>query len=168
MNTHTRSTKCQYKAARSTSKFLRAVTPPVNEKKNRDKDVQHACIKSLAAFLNAEYGGSLLIGVRDDGKVMGTRIDGFKHRGSEDPDKAMLHLVNLINRDIGPTFSPSCDMRAVTSGGKTVIWVKVSPAMRSPAWTKKGDESVFYVRQGPRTGSLDQAQAEEYISDHFD
>ncbi len=152
----------------TTLEFKATMRYNLHEKKNRDKNVQHACIKTIAAFLNSSYGGSLLIGVRDDRKVMGTRIDGFRDRGSEDSDKAMLHLVNLINRDIGPTFTPSCDMRAVASGGKTVIWVKVSPAMRAPAWTKKGDESVFYVRQGPRTAALDQAQAEEYIANHFD
>jgi len=152
----------------STLEFKATMRYNLHERKNRDKVVEHNCIKTIAAFLNSNYGGNLLIGVRDDKKVMGTAIDDFS-----DPDKAMLHLVNLINRDIGPTFSPQCDIRAVETDGKTVIWVKVSPAMIAPAWAKKKDERdddwkmIFYVRQGPRTGSYTQEEAETYISQHF-
>jgi type I restriction enzyme R subunit len=146
----------------STVEFKSTLRYNLYERKNKDKMVEHNCVKTIAAFLNSNYGGNLLIGVRDDKEIMGIAIDDFS-----DVDKAMLHLTNLINRDIGPTFSPLCNIRAVKTNDKHLIWLKVSPAMIAPAWTKKGDDTKFYVRQGPRTGSYTIEQAEIYIDQHF-
>jgi len=145
----------------STLEFKATMRYNLHNRVNKDPVITHNCIKTIAAFLNSRFGGSLLIGVRDNGEIKGIEIDGF-----DDSDKAMLHLVNIINRDIGPTFSPHCNMRVVEVEGKPVIWVKVSAALNE-AWTKKDDENIFYVRQGPRTGKLTLEEAEQYISSNF-
>jgi len=145
----------------STLEFKATMRYNLHDRVNKDPVITHNCIKTIAAFLNSRFGGSLLIGVRDNGEIKGIEIDGF-----DDSDKAMLHLVNIINRDIGPTFSPHCNMRVVEVEGKPVIWVKVSAALNE-AWTKKDDENIFYVRQGPRTGKLTVEEAEQYISSNF-
>jgi predicted HTH transcriptional regulator len=57
-------------------------------------------LKTVAGFLNA-HGGTLMVGVDDDGKVLGLAADGFPNE-----DKMGLHLVNLIRDRIGDVFLP--------------------------------------------------------------
>jgi predicted HTH transcriptional regulator len=59
-----------------------------------------AALKTIAGFLNAS-GGTLVIGVADDGKVLGLAADGFPNE-----DKMGLHLVNLLRDRVGEMFLP--------------------------------------------------------------
>ncbi|MGD9045550.1 MAG: response regulator, partial [Desulfobacterales bacterium] len=60
-----------------------------------DKGIEKAWLKSVVAFLNTD-GGILLIGVADDGEILGTDADQF-----ESDDRYLLHLNNLIQQHIG-------------------------------------------------------------------
>jgi predicted HTH transcriptional regulator len=46
----------------------------LKENRRDDKGVTHAALKTIAAFLNTE-GGDLLIGVADDGSIVGIERD---------------------------------------------------------------------------------------------
>ena len=61
----------------------------------KDNRVTHAALKTIAAFLNTE-GGDLLIGVADDGSVVGIERDRL-----DNDDKFMLHLVQLVRNALG-------------------------------------------------------------------
>ncbi|MCD6174770.1 MAG: ATP-binding protein, partial [Planctomycetes bacterium] len=50
-----------------------------------DKAMEIACLKTMAAFLNSE-GGTLLVGVEDDGHILGIGADKFPNE-----DKFLLH-----------------------------------------------------------------------------
>ena len=63
------------------------------------KEIELAWLKSVVAFLNTE-GGILLIGVSDQGEILGLEADGF-----DSEDKCRLHFKNLINQHIGLEFS---------------------------------------------------------------
>lgn len=63
-----------------------------------DDKIQVSVLKTIAGFLNAK-GGTLLIGVADDGEVLGLDADGFQSE-----DKLGLHLVNLVKDRIGEVF----------------------------------------------------------------
>ena len=56
-------------------------------------------MKTVVAFLNSD-GGTLLVGVSDDGKIVGCSEDGFRNH-----DKYLLHVTNLVQRHIGVEFS---------------------------------------------------------------
>jgi len=60
-----------------------------------DVKLEHAVLKTLAAFLNSK-GGTLFVGVNDDGEVIGLENDKFLNR-----DKMALHLDNLIKDQLG-------------------------------------------------------------------
>jgi hypothetical protein len=62
----------------------------LKEDRQDDKIVTHAILKTVAAFLNTE-GGDLLIGVADDGSVVGIERDRL-----ETEDKFMLHLAQVV------------------------------------------------------------------------
>ena len=81
-------------------------------------------------------------------------------------DETERHIINIVNRDIGDLWSVNVDPKAVEIDEKRVIKVKVDRAS-SPAWCKKDDKLVFYVRQGPTTKPLSEEDAEEYIRTHW-
>ncbi|MCY1464978.1 putative DNA-binding domain protein [compost metagenome] len=59
------------------------------KKREKEKYIEDASLKTVVAFLNTN-GGSLLVGVADDGEVLGLNDEiGFIHKGSS--DKFLLH-----------------------------------------------------------------------------
>lgn len=89
-----------------------------------DKDL----VKAAACMSNAE-GGTLLIGVEDDGTVCGARP---RHGDKTDPDRVAAVILNL-------TVPPLPTKVAVTTyGGHEIIRVDVPLADPGPTGTKEG------------------------------
>lgn len=122
-------------------------------------------LKTIAAFLNTE-GGDLLIGVADDGGIVGIERDQL-----ENEDKFMRHLAQVVRNGLGDRAGTCIDPKCQVVQGKTVC---VVTCQRSPepvflAW--KGMEANpggdFFVRSGPSTVKLDPESAQEYIRTRF-
>ena len=64
----------------------------------KDKAIENASLKTLAAFMNAQ-GGTLIIGVADDGRILGLETDKFANH-----DKLLLHLTKIIQDRIGDLY----------------------------------------------------------------
>ncbi|MCP4400929.1 MAG: ATP-binding protein, partial [bacterium] len=62
------------------------------------KGIEIAWLKTVAAYLNSE-GGTLLLGVRDDGEVLGLEADNFQNE-----DRLLLHVNNLLKQHVGLEF----------------------------------------------------------------
>jgi predicted HTH transcriptional regulator len=116
-------------------------------------------MKTVAGFMNSE-GGTLLVGVADNGVVTGFDEDNF---ASE--DKALLHFNNLVNQYIGPEFSRYLDSAVITVQGKQVIRAFCMPA-KAPAILKNGQSEEFYVRSGPASRQLSLSQFYEWLQNH--
>jgi type I restriction enzyme R subunit len=138
-----------------------------NLKENRqdDKVVTYAVLKTVAAFLNTE-GGDLLIGVADDGTIIGVELDQF-----DNDDKFMRHLTQIVRNGLGDRAGTCIDPKAQDVHGKTVCVVS---CQRSPEpvflkWKGIEDkpEGDFYVRSGPGTVKLSADSAKEYIRTRF-
>ena len=112
-----------------------------------DKRMEKAVLKTIVAFLNTD-GGNLLIGVDDDGDIIGTDIQSFENK-----DKMGLHLTNLIASKIGNSFLPFITFNLIDFDDKVVIRVKCDPCPM-PVFYKDGKIEIFYVRSGPRTEEL--------------
>ncbi|HEX8099374.1 MAG TPA: RNA-binding domain-containing protein, partial [Actinomycetota bacterium] len=65
--------------------------------------VESATIKTVAAFLNSRFGGTLLIGVGDDGSIVGLDHDyvTVRKEGKVDADVFLLHLNQLLENAVG-------------------------------------------------------------------
>lgn len=125
-----------------------------------DKAMEIACLKTVAAFLNSD-GGTLLVGVEDDGTILGIEADQFPNE-----DKFLLHFNNLINHHLGleNTDSFSFDIRRLESGNIMVVDCQPSPV---PVYLTHDSKEEFYVRVGPGTRPLTTRDALEYIRNHF-
>ncbi len=122
-----------------------------------DKRMEKAVLKTIVAFLNSN-GGSLMIGVNDDGEIVGADLQSFANR-----DKMGLHLTNLISSQIGNSFLPYISFDMVDFEDKVVIWVRclVCP---EPVFLRDGKVEVFYVRSGPSTVELTGMSLIDYVN----
>jgi hypothetical protein len=126
----------------------------------KDPRIELACLKTIVGFLNAR-GGTLIIGVSDDGETVGVDEDGF---ASE--DKMNLHLANLIRDRIGPQHFLYIHPRFEDRDEARVLVVQCAAAS-SAAYLKEGDREHFYVRSGASTTELSASQTQVYIAQRF-
>lgn len=127
---------------------------------NKDPRIELSVLKTLAGFLNTN-GGTLIIGVSDDGTPLGIGVDGFTNE-----DKMSLHLVNLVNSRMGPQAMTSMHAHFEDYEDNRVMVVKCGKAPK-PVFVKDGDIERFYIRTGPSTTELSASQTQDYIKQRF-
>ncbi len=120
------------------------------------KEIEFAWLKAVIAFLNSD-GGSLLIGVKDDGRINGLDADKF-----ENDDRCLLHIKNLFNQHVGAEFSDFADFTLAEVEDKKVVIVDCRPAGK-PVFLKVGKNEEFYIRSGPSNSKLTPSQMIRYI-----
>ena len=123
--------------------------------------IEHAALKTIAAFLNSD-GGNLLIGVRDDGSIEGIETDKFVNE-----DKFLLHLWTLIRTCMGRDVSPYVRTILEKQGDKTVCLVRCRPCNRPVFLRQAGFNEEFFIRVGPSSNALDISEALKYMTDRF-
>ena len=106
-----------------TLEFKSTLRWSLKEDRQDDKGVTHAVLKTIAAFLNTE-GGDLLIGVADDGSIVGIERDQL-----ESDDKFMRHLAQVVRNGLGDRAGTCIDPKTQIVQGKTVCVVS---CQRSP------------------------------------
>ena len=138
----------------------------LKEDRQDDKGVTHAVLKTIAAFLNTE-GGDLLIGVADDGSIVGIERDQL-----ESDDKFMRHLAQVVRNGLGDRAGTCIDPKAQVVQGKTVCVVSCQRSPEPVFLKWKGLEATaegdFFVRSGPGAVKLPPESAREYIRTRFD
>ena len=122
--------------------------------------MESGVLKSIAGFLNA-HGGTLMIGVKDDGDALGIEADKF---ASE--DKMNLHLVNLIRDQIGPQNMIFIHPSFENFKEKRVLVVECRKG-REPVYVRDGNKEHFYARTGAATSELTGSQMQHYIRNRF-
>ena len=125
-----------------------------------DEKIHLSSLKTIAGFLNAQ-GGTLLIGVADDGEVLGLSADGFPNE-----DKMSLHLVNLIKDRIGDVFLPYVHPHFEDQDGERILIVRCEKGPKA-AFVKDGNQQRFFVRGGNATTELSGNSVMEYVKQRF-
>jgi hypothetical protein len=130
-----------------------------------EKVINEGVIKTVAAFMNTK-GGTLGIGISDDGDILGIQPDlDFKHQDLDGYQNWVSTL--LINSISSASVSKNVGIRFETVEGEVVCLVDVA-ASKTPVFadTIKGKE-VFYVRTGNTTRVLSGPEMVKYIEEHF-
>ena len=120
--------------------------------------MEDVVIKTIAGFLNT-HGGTLIVGIKDDGTPIGIDVDGFANE-----DKMSRHLTNLVNNKIGKNASSSMRISFNDHQGNRVLVVRCEKSA-APVYVKEGE--VFYIRTGNATSALSMKDGHEYINTHF-
>lgn len=126
----------------------------------KDSKMEHAVIKTLAAFLNSK-GGTLFVGVDDAGNPIGLGNDGF-----ENDDKMALHLDNLVKSHLGNSVHSCLRPSFADVAGQRVLVIEVDRSDR-PVFLKNGSTEEFYIRAGASSPALPPSHMHEYIQQHF-
>lgn len=135
-----------------------------------DKEMEYEILGAIAAF-NNRYGGTLMIGVDDDGNVIGLDYD-YETFREKNKDQFELHLRNLINDNFGKEFAAS--QLAITFPiveNKEFCQIEIQRG-KSPKYlkvpTKNGPKvEKFYVRSGNSSPELSIEEAAKYINERF-
>jgi hypothetical protein len=130
-----------------------------------DRRVTHAVLKTIAAFLNTE-GGDLLIGVADDGSVVG-----LDHDRLDNDDKLMRHLAQAVRNGLGDRAGTCIDPKTQSVDGRSVCVVSCQRSPEPVFLRWKGLEAApegdFFVRSGPGTVKLSPEDTREFIRTRF-
>ena len=128
--------------------------------------LEDSVVKTIAGFANSRYGGTLLVGVADDGTIYGLEDDyaTFSKRGERgDRDLWGQHLKNLLDR-LGKSILTIVDWDFFTIDGEDICRINIDPSDH-PVYEKKGDDSVFWWRTPVSTDRIDdEAQRDQMIT----
>jgi len=122
-----------------------------------EKVIDKAWLKSVAAFLNSD-GGVLLVGVTDNGDIMGIETDNF-----DNEDKYLLHVNNRIQQHIGLEHAGFIGYQLVPVDNQKVLIVECQPSP-SPVFLKISKEEEFYIRVGPGSRRLSTSEVVAYVT----
>ena len=135
-----------------------------------NRKLEDVIMKTVAAFANSA-GGTLLIGVADDGQILGIEPD-YHSLGGVDRDKFELHLRNLLNEQFGKAFvTNKVGIKFREVGEKEVCQIETAPA-KEPVIVKVKDRNgqtaeKFYARSGNSSQEILLSEMNAYIKDRF-
>ncbi|SDM56628.1 GmrSD restriction endonuclease domain-containing protein [Maricaulis salignorans] len=144
----------------STTEFKSTLRMNLHTGQN-DPRMELGVLKTIAGFLNASSGGTLIIGVSDDTEPLGISADGFSSE-----DKMNLHLDNLIRDRMGADHMLYIHPRFDDYEDARVLCIDCD-AGRSPVFVKDGKDQRFFVRMGASTTELSGKEAQEFIRRRF-
>jgi hypothetical protein len=135
-----------------------------------NKKLEEVIMKTVAAFANSQ-GGSLLIGVGDDGEVLGLEPD-YHSLGGVDRDKFELHLRNLLNQQFGAGFVTSKVVIRFHEVGEREVCQIDTAAAKEPVILGVKDKNgqpteKFYARSGNSSQEIPLSELNTYIKERF-
>jgi hypothetical protein len=125
-----------------------------------NKALEAVIMKTLAGFMNAQ-GGSLLIGVADDGSITGLESD-YQTLNRKDSDGYTQLLMSTVADKLG---TPACRLLRVLFhrlDDKEVCRILVLPSP-VPVYAKEDNQSKFYIRTGSGTREMGIQEAVGFI-----
>ncbi len=141
---------------------------PSSRKTDHAGRVTDAALKTIAAFLNTE-GGDLLIGVADDGSVVGIERD---RMDNDDKVHALVFgLAPVVRNAVGDRAGTYVDPMIQELEGGRCARGKLPEESQAGFLRWKGDGGCRrgrpIVRSGPGTVKLPPESAERYVETRF-
>ncbi len=133
-------------------------------KQDVNRALSEAVAKTIAGMLNSE-GGTLLIGVSDNGEILGIERD-LQTLEKQNWDGFYLALADLCATRLGLEHISYVHPRFEVIDGKTICMVATDKSPE-PVFLDSGGQSEFWVRTGNSTRKLDIKAAIHYIGIHW-
>lgn len=137
----------------------------LNEQKEKEMPMEYLIVKGVSAFMNTN-GGTLFIGVQDDGKIIGIGKDYELIRDLNKRDGFSRQLAQAINKYLGKEFHQYASFRIVSLRDQDVCVISVSKS-DLPVYLKRGDQEGFFTRASAMSQPMPIRAANEYIKTHF-
>ncbi len=130
------------------------------EQKTANKALESAVLKTIAGFMNNQ-GGTLLIGVDDNGTIVGLERDysTLRRKGRDGLEQA---LVSAISARLGADLCPITHTVFHEIEGKDVCRVIVEASLR-PVYLREHSVEQYFLRAGNTTRELHLREALAHI-----
>lgn len=130
-----------------------------------NKALEFVVVKTIAAFGNTE-GGTLFIGVDDEGKPVGLDKDLQTLGKKQNLDGYQNWLTTLLLDAFGKDISLLLNIKFFPLNGKDICSINIHKSAR-PIYVKEGRDENLYVRTGNSTRQLTSREAVEYCKQKF-
>ncbi len=133
-------------------------------KKCVNPDLEHVCVKTICAFMNAD-GGDLVIGVADDRQALGLCLD-YQTLRVPSRDGFENKLISLFSAKVGDTFLRFLKVSFPVVDGVEVCRVKVYPSTE-PVFVKENGQEHFFVRTGNNSRPFSLSDTTKYVMERW-
>ncbi len=129
-----------------------------------NRSLELPILKTLAGFMNST-GGTLLIGIDDNGKVLGLDNDytTFKKQNRDGFEQA---IVTAASKKLGTQSCRLIDTVFHSVENRDICRIIIKSSAR-PVFMKSDGKSKFYLRTGVSTREMDVQEAVEFIEDRW-
>jgi hypothetical protein len=124
------------------------------------KSLEDIVMNSVAGFMNAK-GGILVIGVDKDGHIKGLADDYFS-LGKKSKEGFEKKFVEVLVSKLGPDICSFVHLAFHEIGDMEICSVYIEKAHR-PVYIREGERTVFYLRTGITTKSLNTQETVNYL-----
>ncbi len=129
-------------------------------RKTTNRELELVIAKTIVGFMNAK-GGKLIIGVDDDGNVLGLEKD-FKTLKHKNRDGYEREVYRIISTQLGHEACFSNHISFYVVNEKEICVIDIEPS-REPAYVNDGAGTTFYVRTGNATYPLTVKETVDYL-----
>ena len=136
------------------------------KKSAKNKDLGHEITRTISAFLNSS-GGILLVGVNDEGNILGIEKD-FEtlSEGRHNTDGFELLINDLVNGDLGKEYRKFVHVSFEMADGKLICFIEIDKSPK-PVFLKYKEKTIFVVRCGNSSQPYDAKEQHNYIKTHW-
>lgn len=126
-----------------------------------NRALEQVVLKTVAGFLNSPRGGTLLIGVADNGDIIGLEND-YQTLKKTNQDGFEQALMTAVSAHLGADICPFIHVLFHVIDAKAVCRVIISPSSR-PVFLEQGNTPRFFARTGGGTRELNVQEALAYV-----
>jgi hypothetical protein len=125
-----------------------------------DKNLENVIMKSIAGFLNAQ-GGILIIGVDNDGIILGLENDYWSLK-YKNKDGFQQRIILLISNTFGKDICSNIHITFHEVNEKEICTLYVEPSRR-PVYINEESRTIFFLRTGNVTNPLTTSETVKYL-----
>lgn len=131
------------------------------EQSRVNRNLEAVVLKTLAGFLNSGQGGTLLIGVGDDGSIIGLEKD-YQSLKKPNQDGFEQAIMTAISANLGADLCGFVHVLFHVIDQKDICRLIIGPAHRPVFLSQSGTPKLF-VRTGGATRDLNIQEALEFV-----
>lgn len=128
--------------------------------KKINRELEFVIAKTIVGFMN-HNGGSLIIGVTDDGEISGLEVD-YQTLKNKNRDGFERCLMDIVSARIGVEICSNIHCVFYQIKAKDVCRVIIEPS-ETPVYLKDGKISRYFLRAGCSTRELDAREAAKHM-----
>ncbi|QII12556.1 putative divergent AAA domain family [Candidatus Kuenenia stuttgartiensis] len=129
-----------------------------------NKALESVIVKTIAGFMN-NRGGTLLIGIDDEGQPVGLEKD-YTTLKRKDSDGYEQFIMGLVSSKVGSNHCSNIKIIFHKLEAKEICRIIIEPSSR-PVYYREGNDVQFCLRTGGGTRELNVQEATEYITHHW-